>query len=644
MKFRRVLLPLGILAVAALIAAVLLWPKPGPATAGLAPPLFGDVNCDESVNSIDAALVLQLNAGLLSSLACADNADVNADGSINSIDAALILQYTAGLVSSLERPPILVLDKFGEGTVSTSPAGIVCDAGCTTDSSGFPAGRRVVLTAVADPGSVFSSWSGCDSVSANTCTVTVDADMTVLATFRLADVQVPATTKVLDESTMQHLIRQEGSTYYFDPVAEVTAALEPGDVIVSAVGDGLLRKVSAVDVSEQEIAVETTEATLEDAIERGTLVFSEEAGGLSGLQSSQVFTPAGSVSCVIRELRCTVPLNVDLGDGLTISGSTSFDIDLDIAASFDGLDLGCLCFPVREVRSVATFQVDTEMTVFAGAQFSLAEEITIPVATGTWVVFIGHVPVLLQLELAVNVGINGQAEAGIESQVSLQNTFTVGGHYVRGSGWSEIVNYDRTFSASDPEVTARGQVKAYVEPVLTGKVYAVPGPYFGVEGYLRLNVDPLETPWWSLYGGLGASAGLDTEVFGLTLVNYTLPLWEREWLLAQAPSGGTFATPEAAAAARFAQLAAGAHLPFSGLCDLVDPGDFASGVCFFEWLTFGSETYLVYSGGPYATDRGWWVGVELVDGGWRVYAWDGCTHGACTVLDPEGNIIYQDPS
>lgn len=61
----------------------------------------GDVNCDGSVDSIDAALVLQLGAGLIGALTCGENADANADGTINSIDAALILQFNAGLIQTL---------------------------------------------------------------------------------------------------------------------------------------------------------------------------------------------------------------------------------------------------------------------------------------------------------------------------------------------------------------------------------------------------------------------------------------------------------------------------------------------------------------------------------------------------------------
>jgi hypothetical protein len=61
------------------------------------PKVPGDANCDGLVNSLDAALVLQYDAGLIHSLTCAD-ADYNHDGVVNSLDAALILQKDAGLI------------------------------------------------------------------------------------------------------------------------------------------------------------------------------------------------------------------------------------------------------------------------------------------------------------------------------------------------------------------------------------------------------------------------------------------------------------------------------------------------------------------------------------------------------------------
>jgi hypothetical protein len=63
----------------------------------------GDADCSGTVNSIDAAVVTQFDAGLIDALTCLEDADVNEDGSVNTIDAALILQFDAGLVARL--PP-----------------------------------------------------------------------------------------------------------------------------------------------------------------------------------------------------------------------------------------------------------------------------------------------------------------------------------------------------------------------------------------------------------------------------------------------------------------------------------------------------------------------------------------------------------
>jgi len=69
------------------------------------------------------------------------------------------------------------------GTVTSNPAGINCGTGCSTQTASFLAGTVVMLTATAASGWQFSSWSGCDSVSGNQCTVTMNGSRTVWANF-----------------------------------------------------------------------------------------------------------------------------------------------------------------------------------------------------------------------------------------------------------------------------------------------------------------------------------------------------------------------------------------------------------------------------------------------------------------------------
>jgi hypothetical protein len=70
---------------------------------------------------------------------------------------------------------------LASGSVISSPAGINCGSTCSAD---FGVNTMVTLTA-APTGllSIFTGWSGCDSVSGMTCTVTMRAGRTVTANF-----------------------------------------------------------------------------------------------------------------------------------------------------------------------------------------------------------------------------------------------------------------------------------------------------------------------------------------------------------------------------------------------------------------------------------------------------------------------------
>jgi Divergent InlB B-repeat domain/Domain of unknown function DUF11 len=70
----------------------------------------------------------------------------------------------------------------GNGTVASTPAGVNCPPACSVNVAG---GTAIDLLPSAAAGSVFVGWSGCDSLTDSTCTVTMNADRTVTATFNL---------------------------------------------------------------------------------------------------------------------------------------------------------------------------------------------------------------------------------------------------------------------------------------------------------------------------------------------------------------------------------------------------------------------------------------------------------------------------
>jgi hypothetical protein len=113
-------------------------------------------------------------------------ADLNGDGKPD-----IVTETAAVLMNDTVPPPPppvlyrLTVNKQGNGagivtSSSTSGDSIDCGNACTGQ---YVDGTAVMLTATESAGSTFAGWTGCDSVSGATCTVTMHADTQVTAAF-----------------------------------------------------------------------------------------------------------------------------------------------------------------------------------------------------------------------------------------------------------------------------------------------------------------------------------------------------------------------------------------------------------------------------------------------------------------------------
>ncbi|MCH7579632.1 MAG: hypothetical protein IIB22_05260 [Chloroflexi bacterium] len=126
--------------IAAGIAAIaFLWFSGGRADASN---LFGDVDCSEIVSSIDAALILQLDAALITSLPCENKSDLDEDGTTDSTDALTILQFDAQLIVSVDPPSVALADM----TVGQCPSQGLSDGGVLANDMLAPESSGIFLS------------------------------------------------------------------------------------------------------------------------------------------------------------------------------------------------------------------------------------------------------------------------------------------------------------------------------------------------------------------------------------------------------------------------------------------------------------------------------------------------------------------
>lgn len=186
-------------------------------------------------------------------------------------------------------PPVsymLSVARTGSGSISSSPGGIQCGTDC---NEAYAAGTTVTLTASAATGSVFGSWSGACSGSANSCNVTMNDARNVGAVFTLV--------------STSRLITVSKSGFGSGSISSAPAGLS-----CAAVG---CSTASASFPS-------TTGVTLTAASATGSS-FGGWGGACAGTAANSCTLAAGTAT-----LNVTAAFNVNSGAGGTLTNSTLF--------------------------------------------------------------------------------------------------------------------------------------------------------------------------------------------------------------------------------------------------------------------------------------------------------------------------------
>jgi N-acetylneuraminic acid mutarotase len=394
--------------------------------------------------------------------------------------------------------------------------------------------------------------------------VTVTAGATSAAVVDYYDI-VPNTTKVLDQTGQESLaVSSDGSTVTISSTSEVAQSLQVGNVLASvptaSAPNGLLVTILSVSNNGSTVVASVSQATLEQAIQRGSFTYTQTFSPSSGqsvvglVPGSRILTAEQAKREGIRYASDALPnscstdsnafiepfaytmgpqIGISSGDTgvaaagqVQLSGTLEFCPQLQVSAQWDFLTL-------KSAQAEASFgehamiTAQGELTVSYTAEEDVAK-LTQPVPT---VVAIGGVPVALQAQAILYVGSSLNAAASFSANVEQDAQAQAGLAYANG-----------TTTPIQSVTDAIANEGTSLDGPITGNLLFV-GFKLGVlvDGFLLPNIatdayiNGTAGPPAALSWGLESNVGLDVSIIdtnidvGLSspeLNLFSQPIWE----------------------------------------------------------------------------------------------------------------------
>src|SRR5205823_2735818 len=211
----------------------------------------------------------------------------------------------------------------GGGTVASDPPGIDCGASC---SAPYDQGTVVMLVASAATGSTFAGWTGCDTVTGATCTVTMTTDRSATATFALpGDTTPPARASGQPAGTLPAGTTQTTLSLVTGEAASCRYATSPG--VTYGAMPGAFTTTGG-----------TSHATTVGGLANGgSYAFSVRCQDAAGNANPDDFTIAFSVASQPPPPRFTLSVNrAGTGNGTVTSAPAGINCGATCTAGYNG--------------------------------------------------------------------------------------------------------------------------------------------------------------------------------------------------------------------------------------------------------------------------------------------------------------------
>ncbi|MBW5482593.1 hypothetical protein [Streptomyces bambusae] len=338
------------------------------------------------------------------------------------------------------------------------------------------------------------------------------------------------------------------------PAAPAAAAVRPGQLIDSpptpAAPRGALVAVTAVRQADGgKTAVSTRPATVSELLGNASAALNTALDArtidvqpqVKDLKVSFTKRADGGNGSVTTGLKLDANATVPLPQGASASLSGSIEIDPSVEFSYQGKALS------PQQASVG-FELGARANWRVHAGLSAAKEpVRIPLAKlgASPVVMVGHLPVVINLDLTLYAKIAADGTISLDAEQQLAADWGIHSDYTKGKGWTTDVDPGTT-TISPVRATLSGKASVRTGLAVEGSValYDAVGLKATLEPHLRADADgtvtitsggaaPTVTGKAGLYGGLDIDGALMARiaVLGTPLFEKELPfqVFHREW-------------------------------------------------------------------------------------------------------------------
>jgi len=307
---------------------------------------------------------------------------------------------------------------------------------------------------------------------------------------------------VIDQQDGISLAGTSGTTYTFT-ISDHAPQIAVGDVILGSDGHGYLRKVSGIDLQDDQIIVETSDAELTDAIVSCDLDTSVSLidASLTSLGTQGQFSETWNLG----------------GVTLTYDGNVAYgyDCQVELMIAYGKIE-----------RFTVTASGDVALTAFAALEGRATigpeswEINSIPQIRhdGFWLIG-GWFPVFwtFSAKSVPGIEVSGEIHASARFQFDGTGSATIGAHWIDDE-WStkwERPNIECMVQPFSWEAGASLRVNAYLKGVVALTLYWTAGPYLEVVPYVCFQGEveikpPPEPPYchWELTAGINGGLGI----------------------------------------------------------------------------------------------------------------------------------------